>query len=356
MSGIDGTRTRNVPNLNSGVSNSRSFTKCSGVMDSRHSEADRYVEESVAHSCSESGLNRMRSRSTAAFEFNPSLDRVTANSRIAGNIPGNQSVMHTSARIQPSVYDRPTSPIYAAEEYEHEKKMIHLHSSSVPYTLASSFSDPYRNQYPVRPRPEKIQPPIVSHRQPRSQGAGALLFHDGGKEIHLPPELDPICLADQTRSYVLAAPRISVASQTEPFELHIFSTVSAVTTSNPQLNTATAVSRTLSLNQSATSAPTTTTVSDRSKKYVKIEKYAGTSPLGPFLRKFHVAAKQNERAKEGQFLHLFLALTGQTSQITWEEDIDTVDELIQRLTDRFGSEGQQAIHLAELNGKRQKMD
>src|SRR6218665_1534179 len=74
MSGIDGTRTRNVPNLNSGVSNSRSFTKCSGVMDSRHSEAERYVEESVAHSCSEPGFNTMRSRSTAAFEFNPSLD------------------------------------------------------------------------------------------------------------------------------------------------------------------------------------------------------------------------------------------------------------------------------------------
>src|SRR6218665_65032 len=30
MPGIDGTRTRNVPSLNSGVSNSRSFTKCSG--------------------------------------------------------------------------------------------------------------------------------------------------------------------------------------------------------------------------------------------------------------------------------------------------------------------------------------
>src|SRR6218665_2471749 len=301
MSGLDGTRTRNVPNLNSDVSNSRSFTKCSGVMDSRHSEAERYVEESVAHSCSEPGLNTMRSRSTAAFEFNPSLDRVTANSRIAGNIPGNESVVHTSARIQRSVYDRPTSPLYTAEEYEHEKKMIHLHSSSVPYTLASSFSDPYRNQYPVRPRPERIQPPIVSHRQPRSQGAGALLFHDGGKEIQLPPELDPVCLADQTRAYVLAAPRISVASQTEPFELHSVSTVSAVTTSNPQLNTAAAVSTTMSVNQSATSAPTTTNVSDRSKKYVKIKKYAGTCPLGPFLRKFHVAAKQNEWTKEDQF-------------------------------------------------------
>src|SRR6218665_1403351 len=131
MSGIDGTRTRNVPNLNSGVSNSRSFTKCSGVMDSRHSEAERYVEESVAHSCPEPGFNTMRSRSTAAFEFNPSLNRATANSRIVENIPGNESVAHTSARIQPSVYDRPTSPIYAAEEYEHEKRMIHLHSSSV---------------------------------------------------------------------------------------------------------------------------------------------------------------------------------------------------------------------------------
>src|SRR6218665_2737389 len=100
MSGIDGTRTRNVPSLNSGVSNSRSFTKCSGVMDSRHSEAERYVEESVAHSCSGSGLNTMRSRSTAAFEFNPSLDRATANSRIVWNIPENQSVVHTSARIR----------------------------------------------------------------------------------------------------------------------------------------------------------------------------------------------------------------------------------------------------------------
>src|SRR6218665_1800814 len=356
MSGIDGTRTKNVPNLISGVSNSRYFTKCSGVMDSRHSEAERYVKESVAHSCSEPGVNTMRSRSTAAFEFNPSQDRATANSRIVGNIPGNQSVAHTSARIQPSVYDRPTSPLYAAEEYELEKRMIHLHSSSGPYTLASSFSDPYRNQYPVRPRPERIQSPIVSHRQPRSQGAGALLFHNCGKEIHLPPELDPICLADQTRSYVLAAPRISVASQTEPVELHSVSTASAVTTSDSQLNTAAAVSTTTSVNQSATSAQTTTSVSHRSKKYVKIEKYAGTSPLGPFLRKFHVAAKQNEWTKEDQFSHLLLALTGQASQITWEEDIDTVDELIQRLTNRFGSEGQQSIHLAELNGKRQKMD
>ena len=34
MSGIDGAKTRNVPNLISGVSNSRSFTNCSGVMDS----------------------------------------------------------------------------------------------------------------------------------------------------------------------------------------------------------------------------------------------------------------------------------------------------------------------------------
>src|SRR6218665_81717 len=356
MSGIDGTRTRNVPNLNSGVSNSRSFTKCSGVMNSRHSEAERYVEESVAHSCSEPGLNTMRSQSTAAFEFNPSLDHATANSRMVVNIPGNKSVVYTSARIQPSVYDRPTSPIYTAEDYEHEKRTIHLHSSSVPYTLASSFADPRRNQYPVRPRTERIQPPIVSYRRPRSQGAGALLFHDGGKEIHLPPGLDQIYLADQNRSYALATPRISVASQTEPVELHSVSTAPAETTLNPQLNTAAAVSTTTSVNQSATSAPTTTNVSDRSKKYGKIKEYTGTSPLGPFLREFHVAAKQNEWTKEDQFSHLLLALTGQASQITWKEDVDTVDELIQRLTDRFGSEGQQAIHLAELNGKRQKVD
>src|SRR6218665_977508 len=102
-----------------------------------------------------------------------------------------------------------------------------------------------------------------------------------------------------------------------------------------------AVSTTTSVNQSATSAPTTTSVSDRSKKYVKIKEYAGTSPLGPFLRKFHVAAKQNECTKEDQFSHLLLALTGQASQITWEEDIDTVDELIQTLTDTIRSEAQQ---------------
>src|SRR6218665_110084 len=169
---------------------------------------------------------------------------------------------------------------------------MHLHSSSVPYTLASSLSDPYRNQYPVRPRPERIQPPIVSHRRPRSQGAGALLFHDGGKETSA--GLDQICLADQKRSYALATPRIYVASQTEPVELHSVSTAPAATTSNPQLNTSAAVSTTTSVNQSATPAPTTTNVSDRSKKYVKIEKYEGTSPPGAFLRKVHVAATQNE--------------------------------------------------------------
>src|SRR6218665_710643 len=105
MSGIDGTRTRNVPNLNSGVSNSRSFTKCSGVMDSRHSEAERYVVGYRAHSCSEPGVNTMRCRSTSAFAAKPLLDRATANSRMVENITGLPSVVYPSARIQPSIYD-----------------------------------------------------------------------------------------------------------------------------------------------------------------------------------------------------------------------------------------------------------
>src|SRR6218665_1279277 len=217
MSGIDGTRTRNVPNLNSGVSNSRSFTKCSGVMDSRHSEAERYVEERVAHSCSESGLNTMRSRSTSAFAAKPLLDRATANSRMVENITGLPSVVYPTARIQPSIYDTRLGYMYTDDEYEHER-MSSLNSSSVPYTLLSSRADPYRDQCPVRPRQEAGLPPIVSHLQPRSKGVGALLLNDNGKEIHLPFGPDQAYIFDQSRPYVTTTPRKAVSKQTTPMK------------------------------------------------------------------------------------------------------------------------------------------
>ena len=90
---------------------------------------------------------------------------------------------------------------------------------------------------------------------------------------------------------------------------------------------------------------------------MKLRDYGGDQPLEEFLHKFTVCAKHNEWSELEKANHLSNALVGEAAQVLWGHEsgpCDSAEEIIERLTSRFGSSDQSALFQARLATRRQR--
>jgi hypothetical protein len=93
------------------------------------------------------------------------------------------------------------------------------------------------------------------------------------------------------------------------------------------------------------------------KKFMKPNKYAGTSSIDTFLIQFEICADYNEWSEKEKCAQLKCCLTGNAAQILWDGSEHaklTYPRLVSKLRERFGSAGQRDRFLAELRGRRRK--
>jgi len=97
--------------------------------------------------------------------------------------------------------------------------------------------------------------------------------------------------------------------------------------------------------------------SDKSRNYIKLDPYNGSTPLMPFLRRFEVCSRHNQWTDSDRLDHLLCALKDGASQLIWEagaDEIQSAEDLIERLQNRYGSRDQQALYQVQLSARRQR--
>jgi hypothetical protein len=88
---------------------------------------------------------------------------------------------------------------------------------------------------------------------------------------------------------------------------------------------------------------------------LKPEKFNGSMCLQTFIAQFENCARHNKWNSETKAAHLINSVTGSAGVALWDEgdpSQDTYDQLITRLTNRFGTVGQEVKHQAELRNRR----
>ena len=96
--------------------------------------------------------------------------------------------------------------------------------------------------------------------------------------------------------------------------------------------------------------------SEKPRNPIKLGLYTGRTPLQLFLRRFEICTQQNQWSSSDQRNHLLCALTDQASQLVWDNSSDgreTVEDVIDRLKARFGTESQQPLFQLQLNSRKQ---
>src|SRR6218665_637613 len=172
-----------------------------------------------------------------------------------------------------------------------------------------------------------------------------------GEDVRRPaPSTYPVCTSvrpnfeemAQTSSYLSMKPMVSTATQTidEPAILgsQLLENVAPPPTTSPP-------------------APPTSTPLEKPRNYIKLESYSGQTPLLPFLRRFEVCSRQNQWSSSDRLNHLLCSLKDGASQLIWEsgaDEIQSAEDLIERLQNRYGTQDQQALFRVQLSARRQR--
>jgi len=91
-------------------------------------------------------------------------------------------------------------------------------------------------------------------------------------------------------------------------------------------------------------------------RWVRPDKYDGTTSLETFLVKFENCAEFNEWNGKERVAHLWTSLQKEAAQLLWSAHGLTYAELVDRLRQRFGSRGLEIQHEAELRYRRRGKD
>src|SRR6218665_3904378 len=101
-------------------------------------------------------------------------------------------------------------------------------------------------------------------------------------------------------------------------------------------------------------SPVSSVVSEKSKNVLKLEKFSGKGSLQVFLKRFDICSRHNGWSPSDRKDHLMISLTDSAAQLIWESsEIETAEDLIKRLEDRFGLKYQQAVYRVQLENRRQ---
>jgi len=96
---------------------------------------------------------------------------------------------------------------------------------------------------------------------------------------------------------------------------------------------------------------------EKSKNVLKLENVFGEGSLQVFLKRFEICSRHNGWSASNRKDHLIISLTDSAAQLIWESsEIETAEDLIKRLEDRFGSKDQQAVYRVQLKNRPQGPD
>jgi len=117
-----------------------------------------------------------------------------------------------------------------------------------------------------------------------------------------------------------------------------------------------AISHDVAVKHSPVSSALSSTA-EKSKNVLKLDKFSGKGSLQVFLKRFEVCSRHNGWSASDRKDHLMISLTDSAAQLIWESsEIETAEDLIKRLEDRFGSKYQQAVYRVLLENRRQAPD
>ena len=96
----------------------------------------------------------------------------------------------------------------------------------------------------------------------------------------------------------------------------------------------------------------------RRKKWIMPERFDGTSSLATFLGQFETCSRYNEWSDEDKLAYLCTSLKGTAAMIlvTDREQCNSYDRLVQKLTQRYGNEGQVTLFRTQLRTRRRGKD
>jgi hypothetical protein len=92
------------------------------------------------------------------------------------------------------------------------------------------------------------------------------------------------------------------------------------------------------------------------KSVIKVDKFDGSGCVETFLLKFEHVARYNRWTDRDKAAHLGAALTGSAGLILWGLDDPSYEELVSRLSRRYGSKEQHEKFRHELRSRRRKKD
>src|SRR6218665_3974488 len=108
---------------------------------------------------------------------------------------------------------------------------------------------------------------------------------------------------------------------------------------------------------SSAQAPSSST--QKLKGRLRLPNYDGTTSLLDFVKKFHMCSEANGWLKDEQYFNLAFSLTGIAAQLLWSEEPGeekSVDVLLKKLHENFGSEHQLATYRVQLSLKKQGLN
>src|SRR6218665_140166 len=179
-----------------------------------------------------------------------------------------------------------------------------------------------------------------------------------------------VSVATQTRSQDISAMSVTVAvtcDTTSTVMSDQIATSSSSSSSQPpkppdlpsSSSSSSSIPPTVSLSEqpaTSTSSSSLSSTTEKPRSYLKLPSYNGTTPLATFLKKFDVCKKSNSWGPKQQLEQLTYALTDNAAQILWEENDDeeqTVEQLLKKLQDRYGTSHSLALFRTQLSVKKQ---
>ena len=93
---------------------------------------------------------------------------------------------------------------------------------------------------------------------------------------------------------------------------------------------------------------------ETAKRWLKPDKFDGTSSFESFMCSFDNCARYNRWSRTDKLAHLRWSLTGTAAQLLWSAEDLNYEELVEKLKSRFGGKGMEGRFQTELRCRRRK--
>lgn len=102
-----------------------------------------------------------------------------------------------------------------------------------------------------------------------------------------------------------------------------------------------------------------TAAMNKSRQFIKLDRYDGKSEIKAFLRGYEICARHNAWSNEERLDQLMCSLSAPADQFLWDFGSTSVmnwSDLVQKLRSRYGSSDQTSLYQTQLGTRRQRDD